>query len=151
MNLGCAHRRPGGGAHRSDWRSQGPRPSDCTGLVVPELPPQEPVTGHKELDALLWLRKVISTGDPALIDKAMMEKSLPDFIRGAWHVVEPGTDYIPGWHIDSTFVIGLHSDWVEAIAFAWLAKSFIEGRAGNLSAVTGASRQAILGCFHPAA
>lgn len=35
-----------------------------------------------------------------LIEKAMMEKSLPDFIRGAWHVVEPGNEYIPGWHID---------------------------------------------------
>ena len=40
---------------------------------------------------------------------------------------------------------------VPAIAFAWLAKSFLQGRAGNLSAVTGANRQAILGCFHPAA
>ena len=60
-------------------------------------------------------------------------------------------ELLPGWHIDSTFAIGLHPDWVEAIAFAWLAKSFLQGRAGNLSAVTGANRQAILGCFHPAA
>lgn len=57
--------------HRALFSLPEPRPSDCTGLVVPELPPQEPVTGHKELDALLWLRQVISTGDPALIDKAM--------------------------------------------------------------------------------
>ena len=57
--------------HRELFSLPERRPSDCTGLVVPELPPQEPVTGHKELDALLWLRKVISTGDPTLIDKAM--------------------------------------------------------------------------------
>ena len=59
-------------------------------------------------------------------------------------------DLLPGWQLDSTDALGLHPDWVEAIAFAWLAKSFLDGRAGNLSAVTGASRQAILGCLCPA-
>ncbi|MHC9247751.1 hypothetical protein [Aeromonas jandaei] len=38
--------------------------------AVPELPPQEVVTGDKEIDALLWLRQVIGTGDPARIAKA---------------------------------------------------------------------------------
>lgn len=31
-------------------------------------------------------------------------------------------DLLPGWQLDSTDALGLHSDWVEAIAFAWLAK-----------------------------
>jgi len=38
---------------------------------VPELPPQEAVTGDKEVDAVLWLRSIISTGQAALIDRAM--------------------------------------------------------------------------------
>ncbi len=38
---------------------------------VPELPPQEVVTGDKEVDAVLWLRSIISTGQAALIDRAM--------------------------------------------------------------------------------
>lgn len=38
---------------------------------VPELPPQEVVTGDKEVDALLWLRSIISTGQSALIERAM--------------------------------------------------------------------------------
>jgi len=38
---------------------------------VPELPPQEVATGDKEVDAVLWLRSVISTGQAALIDRAM--------------------------------------------------------------------------------
>ncbi|UVM55161.1 hypothetical protein LOY37_22895 [Pseudomonas sp. B21-012] len=38
---------------------------------VPELPPQEVVTGDKEVDAVLWLRSIISTGQTALIDRAM--------------------------------------------------------------------------------
>ncbi|WP_233425955.1 hypothetical protein [Pseudomonas monteilii] len=38
---------------------------------VPELPPQEVVTGDKEVDAVLWLRSIISTGQIALIERAM--------------------------------------------------------------------------------
>ena len=34
---------------------------------VPELPPQERVTGDKEVDAVLWLRSIINTGQRALI------------------------------------------------------------------------------------
>ncbi len=29
-----------------------------------------------------------------------MEESLVEFIRGAWHVVEPGQPYSHGWHVD---------------------------------------------------
>src|SRR5690606_34648933 len=35
-----------------------------------ELPPQQAITGDKELDAILWLRQVVDTGQPALIDLA---------------------------------------------------------------------------------
>ncbi|WP_224792040.1 hypothetical protein [Pseudomonas fluorescens] len=38
---------------------------------VPELPPQQRVTGDKEVDAMLWLRSIISTGQAALIERAM--------------------------------------------------------------------------------
>lgn len=38
---------------------------------VPELPPQEVVTGDKEVDAVLWLRSIISTGQSALIERAV--------------------------------------------------------------------------------
>lgn len=32
---------------------------------------------------------------------ALAEKSLKKFVEYAWHVVEPATEYIPGWHIDA--------------------------------------------------
>ncbi|MGL5093636.1 MAG: hypothetical protein ACRC8B_22510 [Aeromonas sobria] len=35
-----------------------------------ELPPQQVVTGDKEIDALIWLRQVIETGDPGRIAQA---------------------------------------------------------------------------------
>jgi anhydro-N-acetylmuramic acid kinase len=41
--------------------------------------------------------------------------------------------------------IGLHPKWVEACAFAWLAKQRLDKKSGNLPQVTGASRAKTLG------
>ncbi len=40
---------------------------------------------------------------------------------------------------------GSDPDYVEAMAFAWLARETLAGRPGNLPGVTGASRGSILG------
>lgn len=47
------------------------QPSASTAVVAPEMPPQETVTGDREVDAVLWLQKVVATGNQALIDKAL--------------------------------------------------------------------------------
>lgn len=47
--------------------------------------------------------------------------------------------------VRSTDDYGLDPDWVEAAAFAWLAKQTLEGRPGNLPEVTGASHLVVLG------
>ena len=56
---------------------------------------------------------------------------------------------LPAWHIASTAELGLAPDWVEGAAFAWLAMCFVHRKPGNLPAVTGASRPAVLGAFYP--
>src|SRR5215210_3194562 len=35
------------------------------------------------------------------IDQEFARRSLHEFVRQAWHVVEPATEYVPGWHIDA--------------------------------------------------
>ncbi len=45
---------------------------------------------------------------------------------------------------------GVPPAWVEAAAFAWLARRHRRGEPGNLPAVTGARRPAILGALYPA-
>ncbi len=48
-------------------------PIESSGETFPaaqELPPQQVVTGDKEIDALLWLRQVIETGEPTRIEQA---------------------------------------------------------------------------------
>jgi len=52
-------------------------------------------------------------------------------------------------HIDTTAEHGLHPDYVEAAAFAWLARETLSDRPGNLPAVTGAKGLRVLGVLHP--
>lgn len=47
--------------------------------------------------------------------------------------------------LNSTAQLELDPNWVEACAFAWLAKQRMESKTGNLPAVTGAQRETILG------
>lgn len=55
---------------------------------------------------------------------------------------------LPGTQVISTDASGLHPDWVEAAAFAWLAKRCLEGKPGNLPEVTGADHAEILGAVY---
>jgi anhydro-N-acetylmuramic acid kinase len=52
--------------------------------------------------------------------------------------------------IQTTEKLGLDPDYVEATAFAWLARCTMEKQAGNLPAVTGAKHPVILGGIFPA-
>ncbi|HQQ64138.1 MAG TPA: anhydro-N-acetylmuramic acid kinase [Pseudomonadales bacterium] len=45
----------------------------------------------------------------------------------------------------STTDFGIDADWLEAMAFAWLAKQRLDGRSGNIPCATGANRSCILG------
>jgi anhydro-N-acetylmuramic acid kinase len=57
---------------------------------------------------------------------------------------------LPGVAVESTAGCGLDPDFVEAMAFAWLARQTLLGRPGNLPAVTGARGLRVLGAVHPA-
>lgn len=55
---------------------------------------------------------------------------------------------LPDCALRSTASLGLDPDWVEAAAFAWLARRRLEGKPGNIPEVTGASRPAVLGAIY---
>lgn len=57
--------------------------------------------------------------------------------------------YLIGSKVTSTEEFGLHPDWVEAAAFAWLAKRRLEGQTGNMPDVTGAATAQVLGAVYP--
>lgn len=55
-----------------------------------------------------------------------------------------------GCAIEPSDKLGVDADWVEAVAFAWLAQRCIDGLSGNLPAVTGAHGPRVLGAIYPA-
>jgi anhydro-N-acetylmuramic acid kinase len=57
---------------------------------------------------------------------------------------------LPGVAVSSTDTKGLPANQVEAAAFAWLAKAFVDRAPGNLVAVTGAAGPRVLGALYPA-
>ena len=60
------------------------------------------------------------------------------------------TKALPKIKVSSTAEQGLDPDWVEAMAFAWLAQQTLAGQPGNLPSVTGASAACVLGGIYPA-
>jgi len=56
----------------------------------------------------------------------------------------------PRVQVSSTAEGGISPEHVEALAFAWLARAFVERRPGNLPAVTGAAGPRPLGALYPA-
>ncbi len=53
--------------------------------------------------------------------------------------------HLPGLSIESSAKFGIDPDYVEAIAFAWLADRHRNKLSGNLASVTGASKAVVLG------
>jgi len=65
------------------------------------------------------------------------------------HLVKRLQELLPDCKINSTKDLGLDPDYVEAVAFAWLARQTLNRQAGNLPSVTRASNEAILGGIYP--
>lgn len=56
---------------------------------------------------------------------------------------------VPGMQVLTTSALGVDPDWMEAMAFAWLAWRCSQRQAGNLPAVTGAAGERVLGAIYP--
>jgi hypothetical protein len=39
--------------------------------------------------------------DEVYLDREMCARSLEEFVKAAWHQVEPGRPYIPNWHVSA--------------------------------------------------
>ncbi len=57
--------------------------------------------------------------------------------------------HLPDCHVAATDSLGQPADWVEAVAFAWLAWRTLRGEPGNLAEVTGAKGPRVLGAIYP--
>lgn len=59
-------------------------------------------------------------------------------------------ELLPTCTVESTDTRGLPADWIEAMAFAWLAHCCLEGIPANCPEVTGARGPRVLGAIYPA-
>ncbi|HEU5296296.1 MAG TPA: anhydro-N-acetylmuramic acid kinase [Burkholderiaceae bacterium] len=87
-----------------------------------------------------------------------LQRHLPD-ARGLWvcgggalntHLLARLAALLPQLRVQTTDALGLPPQQVEAVAFAWLAREFVERRTGNRADVTGARGARLLGCVYPA-
>jgi anhydro-N-acetylmuramic acid kinase len=58
---------------------------------------------------------------------------------------------LPAFTVRNTGVLGIPADYVEAVAFAWLAMRTLNRLSGNIPAVTGAHEEVVLGGIYPGA
>jgi anhydro-N-acetylmuramic acid kinase len=61
------------------------------------------------------------------------------------HLMHTLQTLLPKTTVSSTLIVGIAPEWIESMAFAWLAKQTMQRQTGNISAVTGASEEVILG------
>ncbi len=151
------------------WAASGEISSDLLDLLLGDpyfdLPP--PKSTGLEYFNLMWLRRALSQSDDvAEADVqatlcALTARSIADAINkyapdtAELLVCGGGIDNtelirwlgsaLPAVEIHSTANFGLEPDWVEAAAFAWLAKRCLDKEPGNLPGVSGARDRAILG------
>jgi len=142
-------------------------------LQQPYLQLQPPKSTGRELFCMQWLDTALVDGFSTLaadsvqatlaeftaasIAAALMQFSAPVdelFVCGGGannsFLLQRLQALLPDCKTATTAALGLHPDWVEASAFAWLARQTLAGHPGNLPSVTGARRAAVLGAVYPA-
>jgi anhydro-N-acetylmuramic acid kinase len=132
------------------------------------LPP--PKSSGRDLFNMHWLSSKLSGAERAQdVQATLLElsclsiaQSIERYCIGAREVYLCGggahnqtlrtrlTELLPHCAINVTDTLGVNGDFLEAVAFAWLAQQTLLGKPGNLPRVTGAAHPCVLGAIHPA-
>ena len=157
-----------GGAFAAQGRVDGPLLARL--LAEPWFAAPPPKSTGRDRFHLDWVEAAL-TGDEAPADvQATLLALTARSVANALHATQPRTQRViacgggvhnpllldalaeamPNATIESSTVHGLDPDFVEAMAFAWLAREHLAGRPGNLPAVTGAAGPRVLGARYPA-
>ncbi len=158
--------------HNGDWANTGKIHPEILSLLLsePYFSRSTPKSTGKELFNLNWLKNRLGN----MLDKVNAEdiqatlceltaKTISDNIPkecdelyicgGGIHnqfLIKCLQKHLPKITCLSTQILGIDPDWVEATAFAWLAKQTINEKPGNLPAVTGATGKRVLGAIYSA-
>ena len=157
-----------------NWAKSGKIVSELLELLLRDpyfIQPPPKSTGFEYFN-LIWLRQALS--DIGVIKQADIQSTLCALtarsITDAIRIYAPNTKQLlvcgggientelirwitselPLVEVCSTGKFGLEPNWVEAAAFAWLAKRCLDGEPSNLPSVTGADYTGILGGIYRA-
>jgi len=162
QHQGCTHDQDG------HWAASGSILPDLLGRLLDDdyfsqAPPKS--TGREHFHSG-WLKHHLSGNEKPEDVQATLSELTARSIAEAIHNLQPDTTdevYVCGGGahnsdlvrrlqgrlgstpVATTHALGLDPDWIEAIAFAWLAHQTLSGRPGNLPSVTGAQRAVVLG------
>ena len=134
------------------------------------FPRNPPKSTGRELFNLAWLDAQLSGKEQARdVQATLLELTALSIVRaiGRWcngakeiYVCGGGASNsalmsrlsgaVSGASVTTTTMLGIDPDWVEACAFAWLARQALHLHPGNLPSVTGANGPRILGAIYPA-
>ncbi len=156
------------------WAASGTLQPDLFRALMqhPYLNPPPPKSAGREQFNLAWLDQILAflpAIPPAAVQATLLEftaASLGDAVKrecigaqalyvcgGGAHnlaLLQRLADRLPGLHVETTHALGIDPDWVEALAFAWLARQTLHHAPGNLPSVTGARGERVLGAVYPA-
>jgi anhydro-N-acetylmuramic acid kinase len=131
------------------------------------LPPK---SSGRDLFNMRWLeQKLLGNEAPADVQATLLAltghaitTSIQDYCQGAKEIYLCGggahnlalatylSNKLPDCRIQLTDQLGIEADWLEAIAFAWLAQQTLQGHSANLPEATGARHPCILGAIYQA-
>lgn len=153
---------------RGQWGAQGTTSSVLLKKLLsdPYFKLAAPKSTGREYFHLAWLQKYLNglTISPIDIQATLAEFTATTILNAISQHFDHGDIFVCGggahndflmqrlqllgenkFKITSTKQLGIDPDWVEAMAFAWLARQTLHHRTGNLPSVTGANSAAILG------
>ena len=131
---------------------------------------QPPKSCGREQFNLAWLADCLSSREtPADVQATLMTLTATAIQQAIWRwcgaveeiyvcgggahnlkLLEQIKARLPQTTVQITEALGQSPDWVEAVAFAWLARRTLAGLPGNLPEVTGAGGLRVLGAIYPA-
>jgi anhydro-N-acetylmuramic acid kinase len=140
-------------------------------LADPYFHRPPPKSTGPEYFSMDWLRRhlvtnaTVNDADVQATLVALTARTIADAIRQSGGLREPEVlvcgggahnltllralqDNLPGCTVGLTDTLGVPVNWVEAMAFAWLARRRLQAQPGNCPSVTGARRVAVLGSLH---
>lgn len=150
------------------WAAQGQSNTELLNHLLshPYFSMDYPKSTGRELFNQAWLEQQIAPFthiDEVDIQSTLLDLTCHSISRACYELSRSGELYVcgggafnlelmqrlqallPQYKVDTTLALNMAPQWVEGIAFAWLAMRHQQKLPGNLPAVTGASRKAILG------